>query len=104
SFLRALRQTRDEVRKAGVPFVQFVRQSKDPTVKTVLSEDAAALAGLAIALAGTILAQVTGKLAFDAAAAIAVGILLIWVAVAVGRDTKGLLIREAAPRTERDRP
>lgn len=103
SFARALRQTRAEVRKARVPFIQFMRQSKDPTVKTVLSEDAAALAGLMIALVGTALAQLTGKQAFDASAAIGVGILLIWVAVAVGRDTKGLLIGEAAPRAERDR-
>jgi cation diffusion facilitator family transporter len=103
SFIRALRQTREEVRKADVPFVRFVRQSKDPTVKTVLSEDTAALVGLVFALVGTILAQLTGVQAFDASAAIAVGILLIWVAVAVGLDTKGLLIGEAAPRAERDR-
>jgi cation diffusion facilitator family transporter len=103
SFARALRQTREEVRKAGVPFVRFVRQSKDPTVKTVLSEDAAALVGLVFALVGTIAAQLTGAQAFDASAAIAVGILLIWVAVAVGKDTKGLLIGEAAPRAERKR-
>jgi hypothetical protein len=58
-----------------VPFVKHVRQSKDPTVKTVLSEDAAAIAGLLIALVGTALAQATGTSAFDGAAAIAVGVL-----------------------------
>jgi cation diffusion facilitator family transporter len=103
SFWRAITQTRAEQRAAAVPFVKFIRQSKDPTVKTVLSEDAAALAGLAIALAGTALSELTGKQAFDAGAAIAVGVLLVWVAFAVGRDTKGLLIGEAAPRRERDR-
>ena len=103
SFWRALRQTRDEVREAGVPFLKYVRQSKDPTVKTVVSEDAAALLGLAIALAGTLLAQLTDTAAFDGAAAIAVGVLLMCVAVLVGRDARGLLIGEAAPRAERDR-
>jgi cation diffusion facilitator family transporter len=103
SFWRAIGQTREAQRAAGVPFVKFVRQSKDPTVKTVLSEDAAALAGLVIALAGTRLTQATGKPQFDAASAICVGVLLVWVAIAVGRDTKGLLIGEAAPRAERDR-
>jgi len=103
SFWRAIGQTREAQRAAAVPFVKFVRQSKDPTVKTVLSEDAAALAGLVIALAGTVLTQATGKPQFDAAAAICVGVLLVWVAIAVGRDTKGLLIGEAAPRAERDR-
>ena len=103
SFWRAIGQTREAQRAAAVPFVKFVRQSKDPTVKTVLSEDAAALAGLVIALAGTVLTQATEKPQFDAAAAICVGVLLVWVAIAVGRDTKGLLIGEAAPRAERDR-
>jgi cation diffusion facilitator family transporter len=102
SFWRALRQTRGEVRDAGVPFVKYVRQSKDPTVKTVVSEDAAALAGLAIALLGTALAQLTGRPQFDSAASIAVGVLLMCVAVLVGRDARGLLIGEAAPRAERD--
>jgi cation diffusion facilitator family transporter len=103
SFWRALRQTRGEVRDAGVPFFKYVRQSKDPTVKTVVSEDAAALVGLAVALVGTALAQLTGRPAFDSAAAITVGVLLMCVAVLVGRDARGLLIGEAAPRAERDR-
>lgn len=103
SLRRALTQTRGEVRDARVPFVKYVRQSKDPTVKTVLSEDTAALAGLVIALAGTALAQSTGKSAFDGSAAIAIGLLLMVVAVLVGRDARGLLIGEAAPREERER-
>lgn len=102
SFWRAVRQTREAHAKSGVSFVKFIRQSKEPTIKTVFSEDAAALVGLVIALAGTVLSQVTGRQAFDAAAAITVGVLLVWVAIAVGRDTKGLLIGEAAPRAERD--
>ena len=103
SLWRAASQTRQEVHDAGVPFVKHVRQGKDPTVKTVLSEDAAAIAGLLIALMGTALTQATGKSAFDGAAAIGVGILLMVVAVLVGRDARGLLIGEAAPREERDR-
>jgi cation diffusion facilitator family transporter len=103
SFWRAIGQTRDAQRTAGVPLTKFVRQSKDPTVKTVVSEDAAALVGLVIAAVGTALTQLTGRSQFDAAAAIAVGVLLVWVAIAVGRDTKGLLIGEASPRAERDR-
>jgi cation diffusion facilitator family transporter len=103
SLWRAASQTRREVREAGVPLVAHVRRSKDPTVKTVLSEDTAAIVGLLIALVGTVLAQATGKSAFDGGAAIAVGILLMVVAVLVGRDTRGLLIGEAAPREERER-
>ena len=65
SFWRAIRQTREAQRAAGVPLTKFIRQSKDPTVKTVLSEDAAALAGLVIALVGTALSHATGKQQFD---------------------------------------
>ena len=72
-------------------------------MKTVVSEDAAALLGLTVALVGTALAQLTGRSEFDSAAAITVGVLLMGVAVLVGRDARGLLIGEAAPRAERER-
>jgi cation diffusion facilitator family transporter len=102
SFARAIRQTRREAREAGVPLLKHVRQSKDPTVKAVLSEDATDLIGLTFAAAGIVLAELTGNEAWDAAAAILVGLLLVVVAVQLGRDTKGLLIGEAAPKAERD--
>jgi cation diffusion facilitator family transporter len=103
SFTRALRQTRGEARQAGVSLVAYVRQSKDPTVKAVVSEDATDLVGLLFAAVGLTLAHVTGSSAFDAAGAILVGLLLVVVAWLLGRDTKGLLLGEAAPRRERDR-
>jgi cation diffusion facilitator family transporter len=102
SFARAIRQTRAEARDAGVPLIKYVRQSKDPTVKAVLSEDATDLVGLLFAAGGIVLAEVTGNQAWDAVAAILVGLLLVVVAVQLGRDTKGLLIGEAAPQAERD--
>ena len=103
SFTRALRQTRGEASRAGVSFTAYVRQSKDPTVKAVISEDATDLVGLLFAAVGLTLAHITGNSAFDAAGAILVGALLVVVAWLLGRDTKGLLIGEAAPRRERDR-
>jgi cation diffusion facilitator family transporter len=103
SFVRALRQTRREARAAGVGVVAYVRQSKDPTVKAVLSEDTTDLAGLVFAAAGVTLAHVTGVGAFDGAGAILVGLLLVSVAWLLGHDTKGLLLGEAAPARERDR-
>ena len=101
SFARALRQTRAAAREAGMGLVEFVRWSKEPTTKTVFSEDAAALAGLAIAFAGILLQQLTGNHRWDAGGAIVIGLLLVAVAIALGRDVKGLLIGEAA--RERDR-
>ena len=74
-------------REAGMGLLEFVRWSKEPTTKTVFSEDAAALVGLVLAFGGILLQQLTGSHR--------------WVAVALGRDVKGLLIGEAA--RERDR-
>ena len=80
-----------------------MRQSKDPTVKAVLSEDSTDLIGLLFAAVGITLAEVTGQEAWDAGAAILVGLLLVGVAIQLGKDTKGLLIGEAAPEAERER-
>jgi cation diffusion facilitator family transporter len=103
SFTRALRQTLGEARRAGVRLTAYIRQSKDPTVKAVISEDATDLVGLLFAAVGLTLAHVTGNSAFDASGAILVGVLLVAVALLLGRDTKGLLLGEAAPRRERER-
>lgn len=103
SWARALRQTRAGARAAGKHLFRYVRESRDPTVKTVLSEDSAALAGLVLAFLGVGLHQLTGDHRFDAVASIAIGILLGIVAFALGRDTKGLLLGEAAHPEEVER-
>jgi cation diffusion facilitator family transporter len=103
SWLRAMKQIRGEASGSGKSLFEFVRQSRDPTVKTVLSEDSAALAGLLIAGAGVVLHQVTGEPRFDAGASILIGILLGFVAFALGRDTKGLLLGEAAHPEEKEK-
>ena len=103
SFVWAIRQVRCEAREADVPLLKYIRQSKDPTVKAVLSEDATDLVGLTFAAVGIGLQALTGEQAWDAGAAILVGVLLVFVAFQLGRDTKGLLLGEAAPRAERER-
>ena len=103
SFTRAMRQTSSEARQANVPLVKYIRESKDPTVKAVISEDATDLVGLVFALAGVTFAHVTGNSVYDGIGAILVGALLVVVAGLLGHDTKGLLIGEAAPRREREK-
>ena len=73
-----------------------LRGSKDPALFTVLLEDLAALAGLLIALAGTMAADVLGWIAADAVASIAIGVVLALVATFMSVETKSLLIGEAA--------
>jgi cation diffusion facilitator family transporter len=103
SLLRALRETRAQARKAGLSMREFVPGSRDPTAKTVVFEDSAAVVGIVFAMAGVTLDHVTGAHVFDAVASIAIGALLAVVAFTLGRDVKGLLIGEAARPDERER-
>jgi cation diffusion facilitator family transporter len=103
SMVRAVGQTRVEAKKAGQPLRRFVRTSRDPTTKTVVFEDGAAVAGILVALAGVGLHQLTGSEAPDAIAALAIGVLLAIVAAGLWRDTRGLLIGESALPEERER-
>jgi cation diffusion facilitator family transporter len=100
SFLRALHQTRREARQAGQPLREHLRRSTDTTVKTALFEDSAAMVGLALAAAGIGLRQLTGSPVYDAAASIAIGGLLVVIAIRLGRDSKELLIGRAADERE----
>jgi cation diffusion facilitator family transporter len=96
SLTKAVRQLHGEGQRSGRRLLEQLRKSNDPTVKTVASEDAAAVVGLVLAAAGLLLHQLTGSAVFDAAASIAIGLLLAWIAYALGRDTKELLIGESA--------
>jgi cation diffusion facilitator family transporter len=101
SWTRAVRQTQVEAREAGRPWREHVRTSRDPSVKMVLFEDTAALAGIVIAAAGIGLGQITGQAFWDPAASVLIGLLLIGVAVWMASDTGRLLIGAAASREER---
>ena len=103
SLVRATRQTRKQADAAGYGFIEYVRISKEPTTKMVLSEDSVAVAGVLVAFTGVALQEVTGNYRYDAAASIVIGVLLVYVAYALGRDIRGLLIGEAARPDQRDR-
>lgn len=103
SWIRALRQTLPEARDHGLGVVAFSRQSTDPTTKAVLYEDSAAVLGVLIAFVGVALHQLTHDPLADNVAAMVDGVLLMAVGVALFRDTKGLVIGEAAPARERAR-
>jgi cation diffusion facilitator family transporter len=96
SLLRASRQMRKEARDRDLELLDHVRSSRDTTVKTALFEDSAALIGLVLAAAGLILRQLTGSPVWDGSASIAIGVLLIVVAVKLGLDSKELLIGKSA--------
>jgi len=101
SLARAVHQSRGEARDAGRGLLEFVRRSRDPTTKTVVFEDTAAVIGVVIALGGVAASQVTGNPAWDGVASIAIAVLLAIVAVGLGHQTYELLIGRAADAEER---
>jgi cation diffusion facilitator family transporter len=75
---------------------QWFRSSRQSELLVVLGEDLAALGGLAFALLAIALAVWTGNPAWDAVGSIAIGVLLIVVALAVGFEVKALLVGQSA--------
>lgn len=81
--------------------MQAVRDSKDPTTFVVLFEDSAALIGLLIALLGVAGSQYFERPEWDGLASILIGVVLAGTAFVLARETKGLLMGEAATMSVR---
>lgn len=78
------------------------RKTSDTPVLAVLTENAIAAAGAAIALVAIFLSQATGNPAFDAVGAVLIGLLLMTFAIALGIENKRLLIGEGLSERHRD--
>ena len=100
SITLAIYQELREARSEGLKFFDYLRESKDPTAKTVLLEDSAALLGILIAAAGLLLTEYQvgggGGAYWDGVASIAIGLVLAVVAFVLARTSRGLLLGEAA--------
>ena len=102
SWVQAVRQTVRESKAENRSLWTYLRLIDDPTPKTVLFEDSAALIGLLVAFAGIGLHQITGSEVWDGVASIVIGVLLAFVAYLLGRTNRGLLIgRQANPEIVR---
>jgi cation diffusion facilitator family transporter len=88
--------------KGDLGWIAAIRESKDPTVITVLFEDSAALSGLIVAMIGVFLADRYQMPLFDGIASLVIAAILAITAGFLAYETKGLLIGEAAhPETIR---
>ncbi|WP_434415237.1 cation diffusion facilitator family transporter [Nannocystis pusilla] len=83
-------------RRRGKPFFQYLRDSKDSDLVVVFGENAAACLGLIFALLALLMASVTGDARWDAIGTLAIGAVLIGVAVFLAVEVKSLLVGEAA--------
>jgi cation diffusion facilitator family transporter len=81
-------------------WIAFIRHAKQPELPVVLLEDIAALTGLVFAFAGVGLTILTGDPMWDAIGTIAIGVLLVVVAIVLGIETKSLLVGEGASRAD----
>lgn len=84
-------------------WISFVRHAKAPELPVVLLEDCAALLGLVFAFTGVGLTVLTGNGAWDAIGTLAIGVLLVLVAVILGIETKSLLVGEGANQADADK-
>jgi cation diffusion facilitator family transporter len=98
SWRQAFRETRQHARERGQGFLEFLRTTDDPTAKSVLFEDSAALLGITFAALGLLTHQLTGSAVGDGVASLLIGLMLSLVAFLLGRTNRELLIgRQARP-------
>lgn len=94
SLRTAVQEARPHLR--GDTWWQFIRRAKSPELPVVLMEDTAALIGLVLALIGVGLAVLTDNGRWDGLGSVAIGVLLLVVAVILGKETQSMLVGEGA--------
>lgn len=94
SFRTAMREANRSRGRRSLP--KFVRDSRQPELPVILLEDAGALVGLVFALIGVGLAVITGNGRFDAVGAMAVGTLLVVIAIFLAMEMTTMLVGESA--------
>ncbi len=92
--LRACLQEVNKVR-AGRSLWRWFRESRQSELVVIFGEDLAALLGLVLALFAIVLTMVTGDALWDALGSMAIGVVLIVVAIGIGIEIKGLLIGQS---------
>ncbi|MFC0626659.1 cation diffusion facilitator family transporter [Kribbella deserti] len=96
SFRTAIVET-NKVRN-GATWGKFIRNARSPELPVILLEDFAALTGLVLALIGVVLSLATGNGIYDGLGSMAIGALLVVVAVFLAIEMKSLLIGESATK------
>ncbi len=94
SLSTAIREARKT--KGTESWIGYIRRAKSPELPVVLLEDVAALTGLVLALFGVGLTAITGNGIFDAIGTLAIGLLLVLVAIVLGVKMGSLLVGEGA--------
>jgi cation diffusion facilitator family transporter len=83
-------------RRGGTPFFRYLRDTKDSDLIVIFGENAAASVGLIFAIAALLTASYTHDGRWDAGGSIAIGLVLVGVAIFLATEVKSLLIGESA--------
>ena len=92
SFKTAIAESNHE--RGSATWAQFIRHAKAPELPVVLLEDLAALVGLVLALFGVGMTLITDDGVWDGIGTMAIGVLLVAVALILAIETKSLLLGE----------
>lgn len=99
--LRTAIQETNKVR-GNRSFAKFVRDARQPELPVILLEDFGALLGLIFAMFGVGIAVITGDGRWDGMGAMAIGTLLIIIAIILIREMSAMLVGEGALPEEYD--
>jgi cation diffusion facilitator family transporter len=83
-------------KRGSTPFFKYLRETKDSDLVVVFGENSAAVLGLVLALAAVLVAMQTGDGRWDAVGSLAIGAVLIGVAIFLAVEIKAMLVGEAA--------
>jgi cation diffusion facilitator family transporter len=83
-------------RRGKTPFFNYLKQTKDSDLIIIFGENSAAVLGLVLALISMLISYYTGNGKYDALGSVAIGLVLIGVAIFLAVEVKALLIGESA--------
>jgi cation diffusion facilitator family transporter len=83
-------------RRGNMPLLKYLRESKDSDLVVVFGENSAAVFGLTLAGGALIAAKQTNDGRWDAIGSLAIGVVLVGVAIFLAREITSLLLGESA--------
>jgi cation diffusion facilitator family transporter len=83
-------------RRGDMPLFRYLQKTKDSDLVVVFGENSAAVLGLSFAIAALAIAKVTDDGRWDAIGSLAIGLVLVAVAIFLAREVKALLVGECA--------
>jgi cation diffusion facilitator family transporter len=83
-------------RRGKVPFFRYMKETKDSDLIVVFGENSAAVLGLVFAIMALVLSWKTGDGRWDGIGSVAIGLVLVGVAIFLAKEVSSLLIGESA--------